>query len=257
MGVMFLRKPKSLGRYDSFGGVITGKRMIFAQITSEMLKDAINMARDKAKAEGKGFFEQWADQLSASFGYVQKYLTMEPSAILSETPGNFDIDNSSIREIKLTRKDISQGNKKIKKYEFELEIKSSQGKYAFRMDDKDEYVKSMTDVQLRQMQSTWMKYFIVYDPAPALEKVTCPVLMLFGELDLQVPPSQNKEPMENALQKGGNRDFKTIIFPKANHLFLSTETGNPGEYPTLPKEFVPGFLETMKDWIAARVTIVK
>ena len=139
-GVMFLRKPKSLGRYDSFGGVVTNQRLIFAQITGEMLKDAVKMARDQAKAEGKGFFGQWADQLSASFGYIQKYLTMEPTAILSETSGNFDIDNSAIQEIKLKRKDISQGNTRIKQHEYEIEIKSSQGKYEFRMDDKNEYV---------------------------------------------------------------------------------------------------------------------
>jgi uncharacterized protein len=123
--------------------------------------------------------------------------------------------------------------------------------------DKNEYVKSMADLQLKQMQSTWMKYFIVYDPAPALEKVKCPVLMLFGELDLQVAPSQNKEPMEQALEKGGNKDFKTVVFPKANHLFQSGTTGSPNEYVKLPKEFVPGFLDAMKDWIAERVTVVK
>jgi hypothetical protein len=81
--------------------------------------------------------------------------------------------------------------------------------------------------------------------------------MLFGELDLQVPPSQNKKPMEEALEKGGNKDYKVIVFPKANHLFQSAITGSPGEYATLPKEFVPGFLDTVKDWIVERVTVVK
>jgi pimeloyl-ACP methyl ester carboxylesterase len=123
--------------------------------------------------------------------------------------------------------------------------------------DKDEYVKSIVDLQLKQLESPWMKYFIVYDPAPALEKVTCPVLMLFGELDLQVAPSQNKEPMEKALEKGGNKDFKTVVFPKANHLFQLAETGSPNEYATLPKEFVPGFLDTVKNWITESVTVVK
>jgi hypothetical protein len=123
--------------------------------------------------------------------------------------------------------------------------------------DKDEYIKSMTDLQLKQFESTWMKYFLLYNPAPALEKVTCPVLMLFGELDLQVSPSQNKEPMEKALEKGGNKDFKTVVMPKANHLFQSATTGSPNEYAKLPKEFVPGFLDTIKNWITERVTVMK
>ncbi len=123
--------------------------------------------------------------------------------------------------------------------------------------DKDEYVKSMVDLQLKQFESPWMKYFLLYNPAPTLEKVTCPVLMLFGELDLQVPPSQNKELMEKALEKGGNKDFKTVVMPKANHLFQSATTGSPNEYAKLPKEFVPGFLDTIKNWITDRVTVVK
>jgi len=123
--------------------------------------------------------------------------------------------------------------------------------------DKDEYVKSMVDLQIKQFESPWMKYFLLYNPTLTLEKVTCPVLMLFGELDLQVPPSQNKEPMEKALKKGANKDYKTVVLPKANHLFQSATTGSPSEYTTLPKEFLPGFLDTIKDWITERVTVVK
>jgi dipeptidyl aminopeptidase/acylaminoacyl peptidase len=123
--------------------------------------------------------------------------------------------------------------------------------------DKKEYIKSMVDMQFKQLGSPWMTYFLTYDPALALEKVTCPVLGLFGELDLQVPPSQSKEPMENALKKGGNKDYKIVVLPKANHLFQSATTGSPSEYAKLPKEFVPEFLDTVKDWIAERVTVVK
>ncbi len=123
--------------------------------------------------------------------------------------------------------------------------------------DKNEYIKSMADMQFKQLGSPWMRYFLTYDPAIALEKVTCPVLGLFGELDLQVPPSQSKEPMENALKKSGNKDFKIVVMPKANHLFQSSSTGSPSEYAKLPKEFIPEFLPTVKDWITERVTVLK
>jgi hypothetical protein len=63
--------------------------------------------------------------------------------------------------------------------------------------------------------------------------------------------------MENALIKGGNKDYKTVIFPKANHMFVSANTGSPSEYNSLPKVFVPDFLDTVKDWITERVTVVK
>jgi dienelactone hydrolase len=123
--------------------------------------------------------------------------------------------------------------------------------------DKDEYIKTMVDAELRQYKMPWFKFFLSYNPAPALEKVKCPVLMLFGALDLQVPPAQNKAPMEKALQEGGNTDYMSVVFPKANHLFLEAKTGSPSEYSSLPKEFVPDFLDTIKDWITKRVTVVK
>jgi hypothetical protein len=110
---------------------------------------------------------------------------------------------------------------------------------------------------IKQVQTPWFRYFLTYDPEPTIEKVHCPVLALFGERDLQVPAQMDKMAMERALRKGGNRDFTLKILPKANHLFLAAVTGSPSEYASLKKEFVPGFLETMTDWILKHVTVVK
>jgi pimeloyl-ACP methyl ester carboxylesterase len=123
--------------------------------------------------------------------------------------------------------------------------------------DKDEFIKTMTEIQIKKYKSAWMKYFIDYDPIPALKKVSCPVLLLFAELDLQVPPSQNRKPMEEALKKGVCPEFQTVLFIKANHLFETAITGSPEEYSTLPKEFANGFLNSITKWILARVTVVK
>ena len=140
VGVMLLRRPKSLGRYDTFTAVVTEQRMIFAQMTGEMLKNSIQAARDQAKAEGKGFWGQWEEQLRASFNYSQKYLSMDPAAALSETPGNFAVNNDAMREIKLNLKSINKGQQ-THLHEFEIEISSVSGRFEFRMDEKDDYVK--------------------------------------------------------------------------------------------------------------------
>ncbi len=50
VGVILLTKPKSLGRYDSFTAVVTTRRLILAQMTSQMLTDAAMQARTQAKA---------------------------------------------------------------------------------------------------------------------------------------------------------------------------------------------------------------
>lgn len=123
--------------------------------------------------------------------------------------------------------------------------------------DKDKWADEEVDKMFGSFGSPWMRYFLKYEPVPALEKTKCPALMLFGELDLQVPPKQSEGPMRDAFVRGGNKDFEIKVIPKANHLFQEATTGNPMEYGTLKKEFVSGFLEYMVSWIVKRVTVVK
>jgi hypothetical protein len=123
--------------------------------------------------------------------------------------------------------------------------------------DKEKYADEVAEQTIAEFNTTWMKFFLPYDPALALTKVKCPALALFGEKDLQVPPKQSEKPMIDALEKSGNKDYKVVIFPNANHLFQSANTGSPSEYGSLPKEFAPGFLETVSGWILERVTVVK
>jgi hypothetical protein len=145
LGVILLRKPKSLGRYESWTAVLTGYRLVFAQMTSQMITDAATQAKSQAKAEGRGFWGQWEEQLRAIFTYTQKYLTMDPNAVLAETPGNFAVNNASIREVKLKLKDISRADN-VQQHEFELEINSAQGKYEFRMEERDEFANLLKQV---------------------------------------------------------------------------------------------------------------
>jgi hypothetical protein len=144
IGAIPLRKSKSLGRYDAFTGVLTSRRIIIASMTNDMMKDAIQQARDQAKAQGKGFWGQWSDQLKAGVGHTRNYLTMDPSAILSETPGNFGISNDIIAEVKLELKYI--GPQDTERREFEVKIKSTYGKYEFRMDEDNYYVSLLKQV---------------------------------------------------------------------------------------------------------------
>jgi hypothetical protein len=117
--------------------------------------------------------------------------------------------------------------------------------------DIDTWAEKAVEGQVTALQSPWMQFFLSHDPAPVLEKVTVPVLALFGGLDLQVPAQENREAVVKALERGGNKDVTVQLFPDANHLFQSAKTGSPAEYATLPPAFVPGFLETISDWILA------
>lgn len=97
--------------------------------------------------------------------------------------------------------------------------------------------------------SPWMRYFIRYNPQPVLEKVSCAVLAINGEKDLQVPYRENLAGIETALKKGGNKNFKVQSFPNMNHLFQTTETGKVSEYAKIEETINPKVLNTMSEWI--------
>ena len=109
----------------------------------------------------------------------------------------------------------------------------------------DDFVK----LQVKQVSSPWMQYFIKYNPAPALEKVKCPVLAINGEKDLQVPPKENLKAIKKALTKGGNKRVTTKEFPNLNHLFQECKTGSPDEYATIEQTFSPKALTQILKWL--------
>lgn len=107
--------------------------------------------------------------------------------------------------------------------------------------------------QVDALASPWMHYFMKYDPAPALERVKCPVLAVNGENDLQVPSQVNLEAIEKHLKIGGNTDITVKELPGLNHLFQNSATGSPSEYAVLEETFAESALKEISDWITARV----
>ena len=118
--------------------------------------------------------------------------------------------------------------------------------------DVDAYVDTIIRQQLEAVQAPWYRSFFEYDPGPVLERLSVPVLALFGELDTQVPAEMNAAAMVAALSAVDNPDFTLFVFPGANHLFQAAVTGSISEYSELEAEFVPGFLEHIEEWVSAR-----
>ena len=109
--------------------------------------------------------------------------------------------------------------------------------------------KMFIDSQVKGINSPWFRFFLTYDPRPALKKVRCPVLAVIGEKDLQVPPNENLKAIEKALKEGGNKDYTIKELPGLNHLFQAAETGLPIEYARIKETIAPTVLDLMGDWI--------
>jgi fermentation-respiration switch protein FrsA (DUF1100 family) len=104
-------------------------------------------------------------------------------------------------------------------------------------------------MQIKQITSPWFRYFLTYDPATALRKVTCPVLAINGSLDKQVLPTQNLPPIRKALEESGNQHFEVDELPGLNHLFQTAKTGSPAEYAQIEETISPIALDKMATWI--------
>jgi pimeloyl-ACP methyl ester carboxylesterase len=104
-------------------------------------------------------------------------------------------------------------------------------------------------MQIKLVSSPWFRDFLKYDPATTLSKVTCPVLDINGEKDLQVPPEQNLPAIRKALAAGGNKNFEVDELPGLNHLFQRAKTGGVGEYGDIEETMSPVALEKVASWI--------
>ena len=102
---------------------------------------------------------------------------------------------------------------------------------------------------VKQLTSPWFRFFVTYDPIPALEKVTCPILALDGSKDLQVPAQQNLAGLERAFKASGNKNATAKLLPGLNHLFQKAETGAPLEYAKIEETINPEALKVIGDWI--------
>ena len=108
------------------------------------------------------------------------------------------------------------------------------------------------EASLRMIMSPWFRFFLTYDPRPALRQVTCPLLAVNGEKDLQVPPAENLKAIAAALKAGGNAKFTVKQLPGLNHLFQTAQSGSPSEYAGIEETIAPAALQLIGDWIQER-----
>ena len=108
---------------------------------------------------------------------------------------------------------------------------------------------AQVSAQITSLTSPWYRDFIAYDPAPALKQLTCPVLAINGERDLQVPPKQNLPAIRRALEASANKRFDIVELPGLNHLFQTANTGSPSEYARIEETMAPIALDTIARWI--------
>ena len=178
-------------------------------------------------------------------GIVGEQIICEQVKLLSKTAGLTDEQAKQNQKFQKAIFNILLNEKDTVKQLDRLQRTLSGGMYPML----DDETKKLIDAKIAGINTKWYKSFITYDPYPALTKLKCPVLALIGEKDLQVPPESNIEAIKNALNEGGNKNFKTMEMENLNHLFQNCETGAIAEYAQIEETISPKVLEIINDWI--------
>ncbi|MCW8107743.1 alpha/beta hydrolase [Alteromonas ponticola] len=93
-----------------------------------------------------------------------------------------------------------------------------------------------------------------HPPSYFLRKVTCPVLAITGDRDVNVPYPEEIEAIAHALEEANNEDVTIKIFPSLNHMLQRSETGLPEESDDIEETIYPGVLHTIAEWIREKTS---
>lgn len=120
-------------------------------------------------------------------------------------------------------------------------------KHAYTKEETEQYTKS----QLKVMDAAWYKSFVAIVPADYLRKVRCPILVIQGGKDKQVPMEENIAEIKTNLKQKGLCRKKPVIktYSNLNHLFQPCQTGNVEEYGEIETTIDRRVLFAMSDFI--------
>jgi len=105
----------------------------------------------------------------------------------------------------------------------------------------------------KQFRPIWFIQSFDYNFVDIAGKISCPVLLLFGEKDYQVPFEEGKKFEKILLQN--NVDVELVILPNLNHMLRY----NPGKMDpktslkTLKTDFDKRVLNNITDWLKKKI----
>jgi len=97
--------------------------------------------------------------------------------------------------------------------------------------------------------SPWWKYLANINMRSTYKNVKCPVLLVGGDKDIQVPNASAMDSIATILKDNKNNKVETHLMPGLNHLFQHCHTCSIQEYAKLEETFAPEVLKIMADWL--------
>ncbi len=115
---------------SSFTLVVTNYRLIFAEVTKQLL----NQERERATAgvQNEGMMSRWKASMSSHFNFHNRYHNMPPQSILQESPNNYELRPDQIKTVKVRAGHYDYGSNQ--QLSNKMVIKSTIGKKKFTFD---------------------------------------------------------------------------------------------------------------------------
>lgn len=110
----------------------------------------------------------------------------------------------------------------------------------------EEVIQQQVEAVLKD-EGVWMKWFMDFDPTESIRAISCPVMALNGDKDIQVISSTNIPVLKENLKE----DSRSIIkeYPDLNHLFQPCTTGLTSEYRNIETTVSEEVLNDITNWI--------
>ncbi|MEA3238901.1 MAG: alpha/beta fold hydrolase [Candidatus Bipolaricaulota bacterium] len=107
-------------------------------------------------------------------------------------------------------------------------------------------------IEVKILSLSWLRQHFQHDPIESIGKVTCPVLIVQGEKDYQVPEGE-ADLLASALKEAGNTDVTVDKFPDLNHLMRHHPEAANLTYRHLSEPVDARVTEEITTWIAEHV----
>lgn len=102
----------------------------------------------------------------------------------------------------------------------------------------------------KQADVPWFQSFLTYDPAKTMEHVRRPMLIVQGELDTQVAPTNADRLEQLAKARKRPSPVEIVKVPGVNHLLVPAKTGEVDEYSSLAGATVsPAVTTPIVEWL--------
>jgi pimeloyl-ACP methyl ester carboxylesterase len=109
----------------------------------------------------------------------------------------------------------------------------------------------------RQADTPWFRSFLSFDPAKVIPEIDRPILVLHGDLDTQVPPT-NADRLASLANTRRRQPAAVVRLPGTNHLLVEATTGEVDEYPALKDKRVnPEVPRAIATWLQQTFAAIK